>query len=93
MLGIVRSFDINAAGGAAIVGDTTFIVNNRPVVRTGSPVTAHAPCPKVPTCCKAFTTIGNPKFIVSGIPANTQGNIDSCGHPRITGSSDFIIGL
>jgi uncharacterized Zn-binding protein involved in type VI secretion len=93
MPGIVRSFDVNLAGGAATIGDTTFIVNNRPTVRSGSPVTPHVPCPKVPIHCSAVTGIGIPTFIVSGLPANCQGNVDSCGHLRVSGSGDFIIGI
>lgn len=92
MPGIVRMFDMNLFGGKAILGDFTFIVDNRPVVRTGSPVTPHAPCsPRSPLHCAAITGPGNFSFMVSGLPANSIGNVDTCFHPRATGSMSFII--
>lgn len=89
---VVRMGDMNAAGGIALLGDPNFIVDGRPVVRVGSPVSPHKPCPKIPIHCKAFTMIGKQTYIVGGIPVNVTGNIDTCGHPRVTGSTKFIVG-
>lgn len=92
MPAVVRQFDINAAGGKAMLGDPTFIVDGKPVVRIGSPVSPHYPCPIVPSHCNAKTMIGKKTYIVGGKPANVVGDIDTCGHPRITGSTTFIVG-
>ena len=92
MPAVVRQFDVNAGGGMAMIGDPTFIVDGRPVVRIGTPVSPHAPCPIVPIHCHALTMLGKHTYIVGGKPVNVVGDPDSCGHPRITGSPTFIVG-
>jgi uncharacterized Zn-binding protein involved in type VI secretion len=92
MPGIVRLGDVNSAGGKAMVGNRNLIVDNRPVVTIGTPVSPHAPCPKVPIHCRAVTTTGSRNVIVNNKPVNITGNVDSCGHPRVTGSRTFIVG-
>jgi len=86
---IVRKNDKNNKGGAALKGDSTFIVNNQPAVRNGSPVSKH---PKGTPHRSAKTAGGSKSFILSNIKANYVGNSDSCGHSRSGGSPDFFIG-
>jgi uncharacterized Zn-binding protein involved in type VI secretion len=93
MPGIVRQGDTNSAGGSATSGDQTLIVDNKPVVTVGTPVSRHAPCsPRKPKHCNARTTKGSRIFIINGKPVNIIGDPDSCGHPRSSGSRTFIIG-
>lgn len=89
---VVRLGDVNSAGGATLRGDPTFIVDGKPVSPVGTPVSPHAPCPLVPIHCSAVTTQGDQTFIIGGINVTVVGSIDSCGHPRVTGSETFIIG-
>jgi len=92
MPGVVRLGDVNSAGGKALLGDRTLIVDGRPVVTVGTPVSPHVPCPKVPMHCRALTAVGNRNFILNGKPVNVIGNPDTCGHPRVTGSRTFVVG-
>lgn len=92
MPGIVRKGDVNSAGGSAMIGNFNLIVDGKPVVTIGTPVSPHAPCPKVAIHCRAVTTTGNRSVIVNNKPVNVVGNVDSCGHPRVTGSRTFILG-
>lgn len=92
MPGIVRQGDVNSAGGKALRGDRSLIVDGKPVVTIGTPVSSHAPCPKRSSHCHAKTTRGSRLFILNGKPVNLIGDPDSCGHPRSTGSKTFIIG-
>lgn len=92
MPAVVRQFDINSGGGKALLGDPNFIVDGRPIVRIGTPVSPHAPCPKVPSHCHAKTMIGKHTYIIGGKPVNVVGDIDTCGHARVTGSFNFIVG-
>jgi len=36
--------------------------------------------------------LGKQEYIINGIRVNVVGDIDSCGHPRVTGSPTFIVG-
>ncbi len=94
MPGVVRTGDINIAGGAATVGELSVLVNGRPVIGPGSPVTPH-PCCGLPLCfihCVAVTTIGSTSVTAGGKPIVYQGSPDSCGHPRLTCSLDVNVG-
>ena len=85
---VCRLGDKNSAGGVIIVGDTTVLVNNRPVSVLGSSVSPHGPA--IHSASRATST--NPTVIVNGIPITTLGDIDICGHPRIEGSPNVIVG-
>lgn len=92
MPGIVRRGDKNSAGGVAVSGQSNFKVNNKGAVVNGTPVGRHKPCPKVGSHCGASTKGGVGSFIINNTPANVITNKDSCGHGRVGGSKDFIIG-
>jgi len=93
---VCRVGDKNAAGGVILTGDPTVLVNFRPIATVGAKVTPH-PCCGLKGCppvhCAALTTSTNATVLVRGKPVVTFGDIDTCGHPRLLGSKDVIIGL
>jgi uncharacterized Zn-binding protein involved in type VI secretion len=96
MPGLVqRVGDRNSAGGVINVGDKSVLVNNRPVAVQGARVTPH-PCCGAKGCppvhCSASTTSKNYNVLVNGKPIVTLGDVDTCGHPRVAGSFDVIVG-
>ena len=93
---IVRVGDINTAGGVAVLPATlNTIVNGRALAQLGTMVTPH-PCCGAPGCgahCAAIVVgPGSLSVIIEGKPAITVGDFDSCGHVRLTGSLDTIVG-
>ena len=90
MPGVVRKGDVNSAGGKALRGDPSMIVDGKPIVTIGTPVSNHAP--KRGKHCNAKTTGGSQNLIINGKPVNLVGDADTCGHKRVQGSPNFIIG-
>jgi uncharacterized Zn-binding protein involved in type VI secretion len=92
---VQRLGDRNTAGGIATRGDSSVLVNGRPVVTIGSRVTPH-PCCGAKGCppihCSASTTSTNFTVLVKGRPITTAGDVDTCGHSRSSGSSDVLVG-
>jgi uncharacterized Zn-binding protein involved in type VI secretion len=89
--GVQRVGDINVAGGVILEGNPTVLVNGRPVAVAGSPVSPHTPYNMPHSASK--TTSNTPQVLVGGIPITTSNTLDICGHPRLTGSLDVIVGL
>lgn len=92
---ICRVGDKNAAGGVILTGDPSVLVDGRPIATFGSRVTPHPCCGRKgcpPTHCFAKTTSTNGTVLVNGKPVVTVGDIDTCGHPRLSGSTSVIIG-
>ena len=92
---VCRVGDRNAAGGVILSGDSTVLVNGRPVAVIGSRVTPHPCCGKKgcpPVHCSATTTSTNSTILVNGKPIVTLGDIDTCGHARSSGSSSVVVG-
>jgi uncharacterized Zn-binding protein involved in type VI secretion len=93
---VCRVGDKNAAGGVILNGDTTVLVNNRPAAVLGGRVTPHPCCGArgcPPVHCAATTTSASATVLVNGKPIVTFGDVDTCGHARIGGSTDVIVGL
>jgi len=93
MFPIVCVGDTNAAGGIAIAPRPTVIAAGRPLAAFASPVTPH-PCCGVPGCeihCVAVITGGAPTVFAEGLPVHKVMDIDSCGHPRVTGAPTVIV--
>lgn len=90
---VVREGDKNNAGGRVIKGNKNFIVDGKPISVDGCPVSAHRPFknPHKPDG-KPKTANGTSLFLVDGIPVNTVGDKDTCGHTRAEGSPNFIVG-
>jgi uncharacterized Zn-binding protein involved in type VI secretion len=92
---VCRVGDKNAAGGVILNGDATVLVNNRPVAVLGGSVTPHPCCGKKgcpPTHCSAKTTSTNGTVLVNGKPIVTLRDTDTCGHARLGGSTNVIVG-
>lgn len=89
---VERVGDVNTAGGVAQVGVSTVIVNGRPIIVNGNPVTPHPPCPIVPIHCSAVTANGLSTVVARSIPVVRRGDIDTCGHPRQSASPNVIAG-
>lgn len=92
---VQRIGDRNAAGGVILTGDPTVLVNGRPVAVIGASVSPHPCCGAKgcpPTHCAAKTTSNNPRVLVNGKPIITTGDLDTCAHPRSSGSFNVIVG-
>ena len=92
-MSVQRVGDVNIAGGVILTGVPTVLVNFRPIATAGSAVSPHPPCPKGGIHCGALTTAKSPRILVNFKPITTSGTIDTCGHPRLTGSINVIAGL
>lgn len=88
MPGVVRQGDTDTGGGAALTGIDSVLVNGRPIVVVGTPVSRHGK-----RAHKGPTTAGGVGSVLAGNkPINVQGNPDTCGHTRASASSDVIAG-
>lgn len=87
MPGVVRQGDKNSSGGVAAAGVTSVLVNNKPIVVTGTAVTSHSRKHNSPR-----TGAGKSNVVAGNKPVNVIGNADTCGHPRADGSNNVIIG-
>lgn len=85
---VCRVGDSNNAGGIILNGTATVLINNRPVAVLGSKVSPHPKKHVGQQCTSKNTTV-----LVNGKPIVTVGDIDTCGHVRVQGSSDVIVGL
>ena len=88
---IVCKGHVNSAGGKALVGDKTFIIEKRPVSPITTAVTGHKKeHPHRPTGSPK-THEGVKSFIVTKKKAVHKGHHDTCNHPRVEGIKSFII--
>ena len=85
-----RVGDPNTAGGLVIGGDSTVLVNGRPIAVVGNGVTSH-PSYDPPHSC-AQTRANQTTVMVNGKLVSTTGAGDTCGHPRAGGSPDVFVG-
>lgn len=90
MPGIVRKGDANDAGGATTSGQSNFIINNKHGCVKATPVKPHKPHKGKHVSAKTGST--KPNFVINNKPVTVIGDPDNCGHSRVDGSSDFIIG-
>lgn len=92
---MVRSGDINAAGGIAVGGATTVFAEGLPVMLPAQTVTPHGCC-GARGCdihCFAVTVGGSSTVFVEGRPVITTIDIDSCGHKRQTFAPTVFVGI
>ena len=95
MPSVQRVGDRNSAGGVIVNGDSSVLVNGRAVAVQGVSVSAHPCCGQKgcpPTHCNAKTQANNSSVLVNGIPLVLTGDVDTCGHPRASGSADVLVG-
>jgi uncharacterized Zn-binding protein involved in type VI secretion len=88
MPGVIRQGDTDTGGGAALSGVSSVLVNGRPIVVVGTPVSFHGK--KQHSGPK--TSGGVSSVLAGNKPINVQGNPDTCGHTRASASSDVIAG-
>jgi uncharacterized Zn-binding protein involved in type VI secretion len=89
MPAVQRQGDPNSSGGINTAGVASVRVNGRPVVVPGISVTPH-PCCGQNGCgihCSAVTSGGSGSVRAGGRPIIRDGDIDTCGHPRVAGSA------
>jgi uncharacterized Zn-binding protein involved in type VI secretion len=87
MPAIHRQGDQNDGGGVIeSVAQGTVYVNGQLASVDGSSVSGHEN--HDPT----ITSNGNATVFIGGIPVNTEGNQDECGHSRAEGSPDVHVG-
>ena len=95
MPAVQRVGDRNSAGGVIINGDDSVLINGRAVAIQGSSVSPHPCCGQrgcPPTHCNARTQATNDTVLVNGRPLIFTDDKDTCGHPRVSGSPDVIVG-
>jgi len=95
MAKVQRLNDADDGGGIInSIPQSTVFANGLLVAVNGSTGTTHPPAPIDPSHNAGVwsTTNGNTTVLISGIPVNTEGNTDTCGHVRVGGSSTVLIG-
>lgn len=93
-LQIHRLGDTNTAGGSITsIPQGSVFANGLLVCVNGSIGTGHPPCPEPDIHCAGnwVTTGGGPTVFAEGIPVNKQGDADSCGHSRASGSFNVFL--
>lgn len=92
---VQRVGDQNSAGGLILRGDNTVLVNGRAIAVQNTPVSAH-PCCGAQGCppvhCNAQTQTSAGEILVNGVPLIKTNDVDTCGHTRVGGSPDVVIG-
>ncbi len=73
-----------------IAGDSSVLVNGRPVARQGDPLVPHA-APKKPPHPRAIAG-GAGSVLIGGVPAARVGDPIDCGGTVKTGAGDVVIG-
>jgi uncharacterized Zn-binding protein involved in type VI secretion len=82
--------DSKPPGNIIKVEQQTVFVNGQPLSVNGSEVSGH-PGGK-PHSDKPKTANGSSTVFVNNKPVNRVGDADTCGHKRLTGSSDVFVG-
>lgn len=90
MPSVIRLNDQNVAGGIidTIPSNTTVFANDLLIAVNGSSGTSDSSCSMNNTHCATnwVTANGSPNIFINNIPINRQGDLDTCGHARDTGS-------
>jgi len=87
-----RLNDSNTAGGSiTTIPQGTVFANGLPVSVNGSRGTADASCPLTPHCSgEWYTAQGRYTVYAQNIRVNCEGDSDSCGHSRASGSPNVF---
>jgi uncharacterized Zn-binding protein involved in type VI secretion len=92
---VCRVGDVNEVGGVILTGDPMVLVNGRPIATIGASVTPH-PCCGAQGCppihCAAVTKGTSFTVLAGGKPVIVVGDSDTCGHSRVVGSFDVLVG-
>jgi uncharacterized Zn-binding protein involved in type VI secretion len=92
MAGIQRVGDKNVAGGAIMTGSSDVFVNGKPVALINAPVSSHSNFKGSHVSAKTTNVGGTSTVFVNNKLVCVSGSTDSCGHKRISGSSDTNVG-
>lgn len=95
MPGVQRVGDKNTAGGVILNGDSSVLINGRPVALTNASVSPHPCCGQKgcpPIHCNAKTQATKYTVFVNGKAVSLTGDKDTCSHARSSGSTDVIVG-
>jgi len=87
---VVRKGDVNTEGAAVLKGIDNVLVNGKPIAVTGMPVAAHKDYSQPHSA--PVTAGGSSTVFANGKPVITTRDNDSCGHKRVSSSSDVIVG-
>lgn len=87
MPGALRS-GISTAGGVIAGSGVNVLVNGVPAVTAGDPVAPHAPGIHL-----AAKMVSTSRVLVNGKPMCKAGDLATCGHPSILGSTNVYIGV
>jgi uncharacterized Zn-binding protein involved in type VI secretion len=92
---VQRVGDRNSAGGVILNGDSSVLVNGRAIAIQDASVSPH-PCCGAKGCppihCNAKTKAGSSNVLVNGKPVILAGDKDTCGHSRVSGSDNVLVG-
>lgn len=87
---------INSGGGVIVVTpNATVFANGLLIATQGSVVAPHHDCQDNPIHCGASTTgLGGAaaRVFINGLPVSTTGDPDTCGHSRVVGSPNVVVG-
>ena len=94
MPAVQRLGDQDSAGGEITQGDSSVLVNGKPIAVPNTTVTSHPPYGKGTQAHRNAQTQSskNTTVFVNGKPVLVTTDIDSCGHVRVGGSPDVSIG-
>lgn len=95
MPGVQRVGDRNSAGGIILNGDSSVLINGRPIALQDASVSPHPCCGRKgcpPVHCNAKTKANKSSVLVNGKAVILAGDNDTCGHTRVSGSTDVTIG-
>ena len=92
---VVRKGDVNSGGGVLTVGHHNITVNGIPAGKQGGSVTPHRCCGRPncePHCVATAAYPGSRLVSMNSIPAlRISVDVDTCGHPRMTGSHNCTV--
>lgn len=90
MTQVHRLGDPNSAGAPVVsTAQGTVYANGILIAVDGSAVAPHLPF--IPPHVGTVTANGSSTVFIEGIPVNRQGDADSCGHPRTSGSPNVFV--
>jgi uncharacterized Zn-binding protein involved in type VI secretion len=93
--GAQRMDDANSGGGVInSIPQSTVFVEGKLVAVNGSTGTTHPPAPLVIAHAAGVwsTANGSSTVFISGIPVNADGDSDTCGDVRVSGSATVFFG-
>jgi|TARA_B100001094_G_scaffold284095_1_gene297335 uncharacterized Zn-binding protein involved in type VI secretion len=86
MPGVCRNIDI--AGGLLIATQSTVKANGNSIIRNGDPVTPHG----INLHAAPVITAGSNNVFIGGVAVVNAGDLATCLHPALPGSSNVNVG-